>query len=318
MRFSYSILILMVTCIVVAACSSNETTTVATSTSTLSFTPPSTKTPSTTPTFSPTPDYVATQNFIETDSVNAVVSTVQPVTLAEYSSPNGKWRVDVIRYDCIKYSNGDYIGIIAYEQLKLVDLNNGTTKVIDEQRQNCDGIGTYGLGGLYWSPNNRYFYYTDSREGYPETCGNYVVPTIYRLDTISKETILVGGGHISPDQTKLAMWQENEIVIWDLDKGEVGRGSGLIPNMLNGQISWSPDSQSIAYLQTTFDCAPDYGKVYATRLNLPDLSQSLLFEHEAPGFGWLNWDTSTRITLRDGMGKIWIYGLVSNDLKPDP
>ena len=281
-----------------------------------------------TPTFGPTPDYIATAdfidiataNFIETASINTIISTVQPDVLETHSSPDGKWQVDVIRYDCINYSYQDYIGIIAYEQLKIVNLSDGTEKIVDDQQQVCDGIGMYGLGGLYWSPNTRYFYYTDAREGYPETCGNYAVPAIYRLDTLTQETITVGGGHISPDQTKLAMWQwqENEIVIWDLDKGEVGRASGLIPNILDGQISWSPDGQSIVYLQTTFDCAPDYGKVYITRLDLPDLSQSLLFEHEPPGFGWLSWDIPEQISLRDGMGKIWIYDLVSNELKPNP
>lgn len=281
-----------------------------------------------TPTFGPTPDYIATADFIdiatadfiETASINTIISTVQPDVLETHSSPDGKWQVDVIRYDCINYSYQDYIGIIAYEQLKIVNLSDGTEKIVDDQQQVCDGIGMYGLGGLYWSPNTRYFYYTDAREGYPETCGNYAVPAIYRLDTLTQETITVGGGHISPDQTKLAMWQwqENEIVIWDLDKGEVGRASGLIPNILDGQISWSPDGQSIVYLQTTFDCAPDYGKVYITRLDLPDLSQSLLFEHESPGFGWLSWDIPDLISLRDGMGKIWIYDLVSNELKPNP
>lgn len=304
----------------VAACGSNEAATVATPTPILSFTPSFTKTPLATLTFSPTPDYVATQNFIETDSVNAVVSTVQPLTLAEYSSPDGNWRVEVVRYDCIKYVNGDYIGIIAYEQIKLIDLRNGITNTIDEQRQNCDGIGAYGFEGLYWSPNNRYFYYDDSREGYAETCGNYATPTIYRVDTVTREKNTIGGGHISPDKTMLALWQwgQNEIMIWDLDMDEMGRISGWTPNMLNGQISWSPNSQAIVYLQTTYDCAPDYGKTYVIQLSLQDMSQELLLEYNSPGFGWLSWDAPNRIRLRDGAGVMWTYDLISKELKPSP
>ena len=173
---------------------------------------------------------------------------------------------------------------------------------------------------LNWSPSNRYFYYTDWREGFPESCGNYVVPTVYRFDTTSEKIITVGGGPISPDQTKLAIWQwqENEIVFWDLDQGEVERVQTLTRVRFNGEISWSTDGQSIVYLQTEWDCAPDYGRTYLTRLNLADMSQELLFEHEAPGFGRLSWDTPNQIRLRDGMDVMWIYDLVSKELKPSP
>lgn len=173
---------------------------------------------------------------------------------------------------------------------------------------------------MLWSPNNRYFYYTDWREGYPETCGNYAVPAIYRLDTVTQEKETIGAGHISPDQTKLAMWQwqKNEIVLWDLDQGEVGRVQSLTRVRFNGEISWSPDGQSLVYLQTKWDCAPDYGKTYLTRLNLSEMTQELLLEHEAPGFGGLSWDAPNQIRLRDGMGVMWIYDLVSKELKTSP
>lgn len=265
-----------------------------------------------TPISSSTPDTIATA------SIEFIMGTVRPSMYAVYPSPNGKWRVEVIRYECIKYTYQDYMAIIAYEQLKIINLSDGTGEFVDDQLQNCDGIGMAGLGGLYWSPSNRYFYYTDSREGYPETCGNYAVPAIYRLDTVVQETTLIGGGHISPDKTRLAMWQENEIVIWDLDKGEIGRVLGLIPDTLNGDIAWSPDGKSIVYLQTTFDCAPDYGRVYVIHFNLAALSQDLLLEHESPGFGKLGWGTPDQIILRDGMNKIWIYNLISRELKPSP
>ena len=243
-----------------------------------------TKTPTPKPTDTNTPDYVATADFIETASIDTIMSTVQPDVLENHSSPDGKWRVEVIRYDCINYPYPDYTASIAYEQLKLINLTDGSEQTIEDQLQNCDGISGGGLKGLLWSPNNRY-YYTDWREGFPETCGNYIVPTIYRLDTVAQETITVGGGHISPDKTKIVMWewQENEIVIWDLDKGEVGRVLALKTNLFNGQIWWSSNNQVILYLQTESDCAPNYGKSYITRLDLTDLSQSLMVEYDMSG-----------------------------------
>jgi hypothetical protein len=144
-------------------------TTTITPTATKSMTPTALRTSTLTPRpiviRTPTPNDVATLNSIETASINTVNSTVQPVVLASYPSPDGKWRAEVIRYDCINYPYPDYTAIIAYEQLKLINLIDATEKTIEDQLQNYDGIGGGGLKGLYWSPNNRYFYYTDWREG---------------------------------------------------------------------------------------------------------------------------------------------------------
>jgi hypothetical protein len=287
---------------------------VATATVTL----PSTHTPAPTMAITSTPDEVETLHAIETASIQTLVSTVQPEMLAEYPSPDGKWRVEVIRYDCIHYQHPGYVERIAYEQLNLMNLRDGTEKTIDDQLQNCDGIGGGGLKGLNWSPSNRYFYYTDWREGNPESCGNYSVPMIYRFDTLTEEDSTVGGGHLSPDQTKLAMWQQNEIVIWDLDQGEIARVQSLERVRFNGEISWSPDGQSLVYLQTEWDCAPDYGRTYLTHLNLADMSQELLFEQEAPGFGSVSWDKMKQLTLRDGLNNEWTYNMVSKELKSIP
>jgi hypothetical protein len=181
--------------------------------------PAATATPSPKPTDTkvPTPDDVATAHFIVTGSINDIVATVQPMILASYPSPDGKWRVDIIRYDCMDYPYQDYVGSIAYEQLKIVNLSDGTEQIVEDQLQSCGGVGAFGLDGLYWSPSNRYFYYSDWREGTPDGgCGSYLSLPIYRLDTVTEEIITIGGSHISPDQTKLAMWQKSEIVIGDI------------------------------------------------------------------------------------------------------
>jgi len=273
-------------------------------------------------TFQSTPSptkFVATQTPAPKPTVTKTstpddVATVQPTVLANYPSPDGKWRVDIIRHDCINYSYPDYMGIIAYEQLKIVNLNNGTEKIVEDQLLNCDGVGAFGFDGLYWSPSNRYFYYSDWREGSPDGgCGNYFALPIYRLDTVTQEIITIGGSHISPDQTKLAFWRKNEIVIWDLDQGEVARVRGLASNIFNGEIAWSPDGQSLVYLQSTFDCAPDYGTTYVTRLDLAKMSQTLLLKFQPPGFGGVSWDGPELITLIDGEGKLWTYDLITKE-----
>jgi hypothetical protein len=274
-----------------------------------------TNAPTATVSVTSTPDDAATLKAIETASIKTLISTVGPVVLEENLSPNGKWQAQVLRYDCMNYQYPGYVERIAYEQLKLINLSDGTEKTIHDQLQNCDGIGGGGLKGLYWSANNRYFYYTDWRDGPPESCGNYSVPMIYRFDILTEEKETIGGGHVSPDQTKIAMWQRNEVVIWDLDQGEVGLVPSLERVRFNGEISWSPDGQSIVYLQTEWDCAPDYGKTYLTRLHLTDMSQELLFEHEAPGFGRVRWDTMDQLTLWDGYNNEWTYNIAKKELK---
>jgi hypothetical protein len=303
-----------------AACNANSNALVETLTPVLSPSPAPTESPTGTETAaitevqtsSPSPD------SIETASIDAVVATVQPVTLETYPSSDGNWQAEVVRYDCINYSAADYAARIAYEQLKLINLTAGTEQIIEDQLQNCDGIGGGGLKGLLWSTNNRFFYYTDWREGNPESCGNYVVPMVYRFDTSTQENLTVGGGHLSPDQTKFAMWQRTEIVIWDLDQGEVERVGPLTRVRFNGEISWSPDSQSIVFLQTEWDCAPDYGKTYLSRLDLSNTSQEILFEHESPGFGSVRWETVDQVTLLDGMRNTWTYNLSTEELKAIP
>lgn len=266
-----------------------------------------TMTPSRTPSPSPTPDFIAT------NSVNALVTTVRPRVLDTYLSPDEIWTVEIIRYNCVRYAYEDYRGILAYEQVQLRNLSDGTVKIVDDQLQACDGIGTYGFDGLYWSPSGRFFYYTDSREGYPGGCGNYIMPAIYRLDTVTQTSIMVGGAHISPDETRLAMWDGDDIVIWDLDRGEIGRVRSLVPGFLAGEIAWAPDSQSLVYLQTEFDCAPDYGVSYLILMDLGKMSQTLLVKYPPPGFGGVDWHSAAQVTLWDGDGNYWTYDLSTKE-----
>lgn len=259
----------------------------------------------------PTPDYAVTLSVIETTQVDAILSTVQPVILEQYPSLDGKWRIDVIRYECTNFPGA--VDAVAYEQLKLVNVADGTEKIIEDELQNCGGIGTYGFKGLYWSPSSRYFYYTNWREGYPETCGNYLVHFIYRLDAFSQESFPLGGGHLSPDGTRLAMWDGDDIVIWDLDRGEIGRVRSLVPGFLAGEIAWAPDSQSLVYLQTEFDCAPDYGVSYLILMDPGKMSQTLLVKYPPPGFGGVDWHSAGQVTLWDGDGNYWAYDLSTKE-----
>ena len=270
-------------------------------------------TPTTKPTTKATvpPTKAVETPTVTPDIAGTVVAISQPKVFASYPSPDGQWRAEIIIYDCVQVSEGD---ANAYEQLKLIRVDTGGEKIIDSQLQNCGGLGAYGLGGLFWSPNSRYFYYTDAREGVPDGCGYWERPII-RLDVTNQISKGLGGGPLSPDGAKIATWQGQELVVWDISQGELARAQAAVPDAMPGPIAWSPDSQALVYLQTTSDCPPS-GKSYVVRLDLPGLEPTLLLKSETPSFGGVIWDALDRIRLYDDASKQWGFDLDTGTLTP--
>lgn len=278
-----------------------------------SVSPPMTATSRPTATFTPTK---VPETATPTLDIAATVIVISPPRIhSSFPSSDGQWRAEVVIHDCVKLQG--IIDANAVEKLKLTRVDNETEIIVESTLLNCGGVGAGGLGGLLWSPNDRYFYYTDAREGFPDgACGYWARPT-KRVNVESQKVEVVGGGHISADKTKLAFWQDNEIVIWSLDDGEIARVPAIPPEVLHNKIAWSPDSQSLVYLQTEFDCGPG-GMSYVTWLDLPGMTQNFLFESKEPSFTWLTWDAPYRISLVDDKGTRWRYNLVSKDLEPMP
>jgi len=260
-----------------------------------------------------TPTPVVETPAVTPDIAATVVAVQQPVLSGSYLSPDGKWRAEVVVYPCVETGEPDEN---AYEQLRLTQVASGDERIADSQLQNCGGLGAFGLAGLFWSPNSRYFYYTDAREGVPDGCGYWERP-ILRLEPISLNTAYLGAGPLSPDGARLATWQERELVVWDIDGGEVGRIPAIALDAEIGPIAWSPDGRALAYLQVASYC-PVSGKSYLVRANLPKLEQALLLESEAPTFGSVQWEVPDQLRLFDGNGEEWRYDLRTQELSPLP
>ena len=183
--------------------------------------------------------------------IEFITTTVQARLYDTYPSPDNSWQVDVEIYDCIQTGEqGEGYPIEnAYEQLTLIDLDNGIEQIVASQFLYCGGLGAGGLAGLFWSENSRYFYYTDAREGVPDGCGYWVGPSFYRLEVQTRRVEYLGGGLKSPDGTMLATWQYQQFAVWDVEQGEMIWRPAVAQDAIQGPLAWSPDGTRLATWQ---------------------------------------------------------------------
>jgi hypothetical protein len=244
----------------------------------------------------------------------AVVAAVRAETQTEHLSPDGRWRAVVYSHPCVEIDDVR----LAYDELRLISVDSGSDPLVAHQLQNCEGLGAIGLGGLFWSANSRYFYYTDARQGVPDGgCGPFTRPT-FRVDGATLETQRLGSGPRSPDGARLATWQEGALVFWDLESGATTRVLPVTSAEPPVVLAWSPDGQSLAYLQTESPCPPT-GRATITRVNLQGLTQTVLLDTaNLPGapqaFLGLAWDAHDTLRIMGMMGEEWRLDLTTGAL----
>jgi WD40-like Beta Propeller Repeat len=260
----------------------------------------------------PTYDYVATDEALKV----AVMTSTPPKTIETYPSPDGQYVVEVIRFDCIQIGSDN---ANAYEQLKLVRVKDGSEKVVMDQLQYCGGVGSYGLGGLFWSPDGRYFYFTGSKYGVPDggLCEIFV-RSMFRIDPgagILEYT--PGWGKITADHKTMIIPSEGEFVLWDLDAGEVGRIPYKIPDAYLTNYELAPDKESLVYIQTE-NCVDPHSKSYLVKLDLATLEQDLLLEADNPPLSGVSWENPDQLIIYKVGPSEWVYDLTTGKLTPKP
>lgn len=247
------------------------------------------------------------------DPAQILRATVVPLLLTSLPSPDGRLRAEIVTYVCTPVEGEQ---AYALDQLAIRGSNPDSPWVADEQLQACGGLGAYGLGGLYWSSDSQRFYYTPAREGVPDGCGMWLPPIAF-ADVQRKIVRELGAGVLSPDGSILAVHQEAEILLWDVDLGEIGRSPLAVPDIGLGAVAWSPDGRALAYLQVRGDCMPE-GKAHVVRLMLDGLKADLLLESESPVFGGLIWPDPGYLELVDADGGRWRLDLASRILTAEP
>jgi hypothetical protein len=253
---------------------------------------------STAPETAATPDLAAT-----------VIALAKPTVLGTFPSPDGAVAAEVTVYDCVTTETGE---VLAYDTLELVD-RGGDRTLAASQLQYCGGLGGHGLQGLSWSPNSRYFYFTDARTGVPDGgCGPWP-GSMARVDVADQSVEHLGGAILSPDGVSIASWIADDLVLWSIDGAETDRIPAAIPGAAHGPIAWAPDGRALAYVLTTESCPP-WGMTTVVLHRLDQAASRILVESDSPSFIQAEWPEAGSLRLLDAAGLTWNYDLTTDRL----
>jgi hypothetical protein len=233
----------------------------------------------------------------------------------------------------------------AYERLQLIiaselaENQNSDPILVDSQLRTCGGLGAYGFEALFWSANSRYFYYTTAGRGVPDGACAPWYPPLYRFEpdisastvpggrsaqpageTLIPQMIPMGSGPVSSDGKFIATWLGKDLVVWDVEAGELARMEIDPPGFTPGAIAWSPDSRFIVYLQTSAGsvCSPgEAAQVDLVRVELPGLAQERLFKTSETTFIDVSWAVGDVLTLTDLNFDTWLYNLSTGELRKE-
>jgi Tol biopolymer transport system component len=234
--------------------------------------------------------------------MESAVITATPAALNEiHNSPDGKWRIELVQYGCVDIGAGEGVKN-SYEQLHLVNSDDGKDSIITDQLQYCEGIGAAGLGFVYWSPNSQYLYYTDSAYGVPDGGNRAWYPSLFRYDVGNGMTIDLRWGPLSPDGVTMAYPDQQKLVLylWNLDKGEVAR----IPSSLSPDspwpgiydIAWSADGRYLVYIEA--ENSEGIGRAWITQLDTATFERRSIYQTESGQLCCPKWQNLGQIQFR--------------------
>ncbi len=341
-KFLYLGIIFSAVVIVAASCSSRQAeptatlSTVLTAKSKAAATPrivsptvnPSAFPPTSFPEPQPTLDFAKTQNASDFITNTAIAKTLQATVTPEspqrFISPDGKYRAEVIIYGCTNIPMPmNMEGTYSYEILKITNLSDQKEQEVENQLIYCQGLGAYGLGGLFWSTNSRYFYYTTAREGVPDGSGGFAwMRPASRFDVSTGEKLSLGGLEFSPDRSKVAAADGIDLVVWDLQGKEIARFPGkdfITDQSINAWLSyftWSPDGKSLAYIiRISSNMTSD-----VLLAKLDQKQSTLLLPSSTLEFGEVHWKDQNHLSLVSWQdpSALWEYDLTDKSLIPPP
>jgi len=239
----------------------------------------------------------------------------KPEEIWEATSPDGQWVATVINQICADVGPEGTI----YEQIKFSRTDHSSGWVLVEEISIC-GLGYGYYAPIGWSPNSHYFYFASI--GVPDGCG-FVTggDPVLQVEMTSHQVTLVSTAtdwKISPDQRTLALTSGNELVLWSMDLGEVGRITINTPGNTEFGV-WKPDSSvlMVTTAETVYCELPTSSSV--VRVDLPGLEQTSLITADTRLLFAAEWLDTGMVVLRRfnyGNQSTWLLNPLTGEITP--
>jgi hypothetical protein len=282
---------------------------------------PPTEPPTSVPTATPSPQW--TPEFTVTPGPSPTSDPIDLVMIGQdyrfqalQLSPDGAKRAEVVVYDCIAAGDNPEERQ-SFEFLRVIHLDDGAEVQLDSQFLSCGGLGAGGLDLLGWSADSRYLLYTPHREGQPDGGCRPWARSVVLVDTEQWTFNQLDQAAASPDGSRLAGWQGQELVVISTESGEMGRVAAAGSPPYVGPPVWSPDGSALAYLQFSSFCGEATGDSAVALVDPATFESRILATQAAPEFATVEWLDGGRLLLTGLLNSgRWVYDLATGQLNP--
>lgn len=185
------------------------------------------------------------------------------------------------------------------------------------------GLGYTTPQPVHWSPDGRYLYFTHAPV--PDGCALFInASDLQRLDLANGEIQEVLSANstwalaMAPDGKAVAYSNADEIVLRDLDTGEV-RSQKVVAEEASYQLGnfvWSPDSQQLAFTIANAPCQPPAWSHSILQMDAQTLATTTLIESDERRFTITAWLEATQLSLMDAAHQPWVLDITSGTLSP--
>ena len=227
------------------------------------------------------------------------------------TSPDGVWQIAGLT--ALPQASGEQY----YTEMR-VQRADGSVKWLPVATWSNFGLGYTTPQLVQWSPDGRYLYFTNAPV--PDGCALFVnASDLQRLDLGSGEvqevlpTNSTGSLAIAPDGKTVAYSHADEVVLRDLDTGEV-RSQKVMAEEASYQLGnyvWSPDSQQVAFTIANAPCQPPTWRHSILQMDAQTLATTTLIEPDQRRFTITAWPEAAQLLLLDAEHQPWALDITS-------
>ncbi len=224
-------------------------------------------------------------------------------------SPDGKWLAELVHQGCVDAGPNGTV----YFRMRILNSGGQEITKILEEILNC-GLGGASYHLRAWSPDSRYLYFDSATVPDGAACFSDFNKSVIRVEPASgQEMVLPGDGPVSPDDAQMAWRDRKDLVLWDMNTGEMTRIEAVFPDVPVLYVLWALDGKSLFFVQNEVDCMP-YGKSAIGRISLADRKAQILVESSDPVLIGVQEVKTDSLVLSDNQGRTWTLDLQTGNL----